>query len=50
MDIRISTSNQTLDKQWEAFKSYEKENSVKFDAIFEDKQSGKDLTEVNMKR
>jgi len=49
MDIRISTSNQTLDKQWEAFKSYEKENSVKFDAIFEDKQSGKDFNRTQYK-
>ncbi|HOJ09271.1 MAG TPA: recombinase family protein [Clostridiales bacterium] len=47
--IRISTNKQKTDRQWEALKSYEKENKIQFDAIFEDKQSGKDFNRSQYK-
>ena len=41
--IRISSSDQNLDRQYEAIKKWEKENNLVVDEIFEDKQSGKNF-------
>ena len=41
--IRISTNNQNSDRQYDTLKEYEKSKGVKFDCIFEDKQSGRDF-------
>lgn len=39
--IRVSTSNQKTDRQYEALEKYSKDNNINYDIIFEDKVSGK---------
>lgn len=48
--IRISSSDQNLDRQYEAIKKWEKENNLVVDEIFEDKQSGKNFERENYQK
>lgn len=48
--IRISSSDQNLDRQYEAIKKWEKENNLTVDEIFEDKQSGKNFERENYQK
>ena len=41
--IRVSTKEQNTDRQQEALKEYATANAIKYNAIFEDKSSGKDF-------
>ncbi|AGK96699.1 recombinase family protein [Clostridium pasteurianum] len=41
--IRVSTKEQNTDRQHEALREYEGTNKIKFNAVFEDKASGKDF-------
>lgn len=41
--IRVSTKEQNTDRQHEALKEYGTKNKIKFNAVFEDKASGKDF-------
>lgn len=48
--IRISSSDQNLDRQYEAIKKWEKENNLVVDEIFADQQSGKNFERENYQK
>lgn len=41
--IRVSTKDQNMDQQHEALKEYAQSHNIKYEAVFEDKASGKDF-------